>query len=365
MLTAWFHAVRRRSGHDKLGGGSAVAARSRQQEAGRSLTIGATSRFAVSTRSPDNSDTGGSPYGNSIRYDLATLRFHGQRFDGHALDVECTQELIAYRELVLECAKELWRRHYPNRSRLPKQFEGGFRVEFDRVEAGSALLPLRRNRDAPQDPLFEDEFDEAASLIDAAIAAAENDDLLPDALPSNVVPLFRSFGRTLAADEILYVQARRSQQEAPYTAKARSRLADWVGALYEDAVDLVGEVRMAHLGPGSFKLQVDGAGTVDGRFEADQEELVLDALRNHQNVRLRVQGTAEFSVRDRQIKRLTRVAAIRLQSPTSDAFVEGVTPIWEQLAAIGKQAPEGAWDSVPDDLSMRIDEVVYGQGSSR
>ncbi|MFN0300262.1 MAG: hypothetical protein ACKVQU_07890 [Burkholderiales bacterium] len=41
--------------------------------------------------------------------ELASLRFDGKRFENHALDVECTQELIAYHTLVLECAKELWR----------------------------------------------------------------------------------------------------------------------------------------------------------------------------------------------------------------------------------------------------------------
>lgn len=32
-----------------------------------------------------------------------------------------------------------------------------------------------------------------------------------------------------------------------------------------------------------------------------------------------------------------------------------VTPIWEQLAAIGEAAPAGAWDNVPVDLSTRAD----------
>ncbi len=59
-----------------------------------------------------------------ITFELASLRFDGERFAGHALDVECTRELIAYRDLVLECAKTLWRRKFPDRARLPKGFEG-------------------------------------------------------------------------------------------------------------------------------------------------------------------------------------------------------------------------------------------------
>lgn len=56
-------------------------------------------------------------------FEMSTLRFEGERFKGHSLDVECTQELIAYRNLVLECAKSVWRIKYPNRSNLPRGFE--------------------------------------------------------------------------------------------------------------------------------------------------------------------------------------------------------------------------------------------------
>lgn len=97
--------------------------------------------------------------------ELASLRFEGKRFEGHALDIECTQELIAYRTLVLECAKELWRRNNPDRVRLPKRFEDGFRLEFDRIDPGSATIPLRRVRDVLQGELdLGDDFDEAAAI---------------------------------------------------------------------------------------------------------------------------------------------------------------------------------------------------------
>lgn len=298
--------------------------------------------------------------------ELATLRFDGKRFEGHALDVECTQELPAYRTLVLECAKELWRRKNPDRVRLPKRFEDGFRLEFDKVVPGSAALPLRRVRDVVQGELdFGDEFDEAAALIDESIAAADRDDLLPDALPANVVPLFRDFGRTLRPEETLYVRAGRSTAEAAYGQRARTRLAEWVGPTFEDAVDLIGEVRMANVGPGAFKLQLpDDGALIDGRFAKDQEVVVLEALRNHRSVQLRVVGIAEFSTRDRQLKRILRVDRVETALRAGVPYDESATPIWEELASIGSAAPPGTWDAVPDDLSIRIDEVVYGTGSA-
>lgn len=302
--------------------------------------------------------------GNDGTIELASLRFAGKRFEGHALDVECTRELIAYRELILECAKELWRRKNPGRVRLPKGFEDGFRVQFDRIDDGSAVVPLRRVRESAQAELdLGDEFDEAAALVDAAIGAADREDLLPEQLPSNVIPLFAGFGRTLRDDEVLFTRARGSNSEAAYTPKARAVLAQWVGPTYEDKVDLVGEVRMANLGPGAFRLQIADTGAqVEGRFDATQEALVLDALKNHRNVRLRVVGTAEFSTRDRQIKRLVRIVEVGMAPAETASFDESAPPIWEQLAKIGHEAPAGTWDTVPADLSQRIDEVVYGHG---
>ena len=183
---------------------------------------------------------------------------------------------------------------------------------------------------------------------------------MPDALPSDVIPLFQSFGKTLRADEVLFTRSRHRSKEAPYTAKARKRLAEWVGPTYEDVVDVFGEVRMANVGPGTFTLQLDGSETlVGGRFSPEQESEVLDALRDHRVVRLRVQGTAEFATSDRQIRRFSRVDKVAPAVPADQGFDETAAPIWEQLAAIGESAPSGAWDSVPADLSARIDDIVY------
>ena len=302
-------------------------------------------------------------------FELATLRFDGERFKGHALDVECTQELIAYRDLVLECAKSIWRCKYPNRSNLPRGFEKGFRLQFDRLGDGSALVPLQRVRaaDAQADLDLVDEFDEAVGLIDQTIWAAHDDDLLPVGLPSNVIPLFRDFGKTLRDDEVLFVRGRDSASEAPYTAKARQRLADWVEPSYEDTVSVSGEVRMANVGPGRFALLVDRVGSqavIEGRFSPEDESKVLDALRQHRSARLKVKGVGEFGTADRLLKRFSRVDQVELVSDEG-GYDESVAPIWEQLSAIGQQAPPSAWEAVPTDLSVRLDEIVYGAGAAR
>lgn len=297
---------------------------------------------------------------------LATLRFDGARFAGHALDIDCTRELLAYRTLVLECAKELWKRGHPGRERLPKNFDSGFRLEFEHMVPGSVGVPLRRVRSPQQLDLdFDDEFDDAATLIDQAIAAAAADQLLPETFPADVVPLFAEFGTSMRSNETLFLKARRSPQESAYTDQARQRLAQWVPPSYEDRVDIVGEVRMANVGPGAFRLQVmEGGAMVDGRFDAHHEAAVLLALKDHSLARLRVTGHGEFGTRDRQLRRLLRVDQVIVLDTPAAVFDDKASAIWDVLTELGKAAPPGTWDDVPRDLSERIDEVVYGRGSN-
>lgn len=300
--------------------------------------------------------------------DLAVLRFDGSRFEGHALDVECTRELIAYRNIVLECAKELWKRKNPDRERLPRNFEDGFQVEFGEILDGSAAVPLRRVKSADQAELDwgnMDEFDEAALLVDKAILAADTDQLLPTEFPNNVIPLFSVFGKTLGDDEVLYTKARHASSESAYTHCARKRLSEWVAPTYEDSIDVTGEVCMAQVGKdrGKFSIVDDANGaTVEGRFDVEQEAQVLEALRNHRSARLRVKGVGEFETQSRTLKRIARVDEAS-QPELAANFDENAMPIWDQLSAIGEAAPDGTWDAVPTDLSTRIDDVVYRRGN--
>lgn len=295
--------------------------------------------------------------------DLATLRFEGERFADHTLDVDATQELIAYKKLVLECAKELWRRHNPGRIRLPRGFEEGFALAFSEILDGSAGIPLKRRIEHEDDALPflpEDEFSEAAELIDEAIDSAGAGLTLPSRLPRNVIPLFRDFGGTLTAEESLYLRATGRKAEAAYTAIVRNRLANWTEPTYEDAVDLTGEVSMANVRGGQFTMLLQAGQTTSGRFSAAQEAQVLEALRLHREVRLRVKGIGEFNQADRSLRRLVRVDHAEVAPSADLVYDESVKPIWEVVAELGADAPQETWEKVPSDLSQRVDEYVYG-----
>ena len=295
--------------------------------------------------------------------DLAVLRFQGDRFEQHTLDVDCTRELIAYKNTLLACAKEIWRRKNPGRTRLPRGFEDSFSLVFSEVREGSAGIPLKRRVMRPDDDLeltIEDEFVEAARLIDQAIDAASTDNGLPADLPRNVIPLFKELGGTLASNETLYVRARDSRREVAYTQEVRNKLANWTESTYQDLAELIGEASMANLRGSQFVVTLLDGSSIGGRFSEEQEGKVLEALRLHREVKLKIKGLGEFNEADRSLRRLVRVDSTEIVKQEQDSYDENAKPIWEVVAEIGNGAPANTWSSLPSNLSERIDEIVYG-----
>ena len=103
--------------------------------------------------------------------DLTTLRFEGPRFDDHGLDLDVLPELMAYKALLVETAKSLWRAQHPDRERLPRGFEASLSIKFYGLTEGSTGVPLKRV--IPEDKgnlsLLEDELDQAADLLENTI----------------------------------------------------------------------------------------------------------------------------------------------------------------------------------------------------
>ncbi|MGH8607560.1 MAG: hypothetical protein ACREX9_09105 [Gammaproteobacteria bacterium] len=55
--------------------------------------------------------------------EVVRLRFTGDRFRDHALDLGALSELSQFQKIVAETAKALWRAANPGRERLPWHFE--------------------------------------------------------------------------------------------------------------------------------------------------------------------------------------------------------------------------------------------------
>jgi hypothetical protein len=289
---------------------------------------------------------------------VTVLRFDGPRFQDHGLDVDVLPEILEYKELLQETAKELWRRKRPDRVRLPRNFDTGINLKFFSLEPGSTAVPLMRDWHSGELP-FDDELDEAAVLLQQSISAAEHAEGAPTHLPRSIIPLFDELGRTLRDDEFLLISSGSGTDQARYDKVVKQRILAWGSLPYPDDVDLIGEVRATDLDGLRFTLRLSDGRKVTGRFKPEHETVILEALGEHFSRRIHIKGTGEFAPEDGKLKQIINVEWIEVVG-SDDGTAEG-TPIWERLALLGSNTPEDVWNDVPADLAENVDRYLFGR----
>ncbi len=229
---------------------------------------------------------------------FVSLIFKGARFGEASMPLETLPELAAYRELVLEAAKALFQARNPTRKRLPRGFENGLHLVLEKViEGGSAIPQISRvdERDLAllDVPREDDIFELARDLIQNGIAAGGMaPDVLPPDLAKQVLARFGSFGRTLGPDESIVVGLPGTRNGAIYNRALRKKLVLQAQPLYEDEIDLVGDVRAADRDSEGFDLR-----TLEGiKYRVRVPEMFFPiALRSlSTSVPVRVRGTGLF-----------------------------------------------------------------------
>ena len=297
------------------------------------------------------------------QYELVTHIFKGGRFDDNGLDVDVLPELIAYKNILVETAKEIWRRKNPDRERLPKNFEDSLTLKFYKLLPGSTAVPLMREIETGDQLSFlestSDELDEAVDVIAGAIESVSHDKPVPAAFPRNVISLFDEYGRTLRQDESFEHKPARKGVSARYSVKERDRILKLSQAQYQDVVDLIGEIRAADLDGGNFALRLADGTKVLGKFSPEQENVITDTLRERESRRLHIKGRAEFYP-DGKLKRVASVESITVQPVGMAAYDETANPIWKIAVEIGASVPEEEWAKIPTDVSKNIDHYLYG-----
>lgn len=301
------------------------------------------------------------------RYPITTQKFLGERFKDHGLDLDTLPELIAYKNILVETAKELWRAKNPERERLKKNFEDGLKLKFYRIDPGSTAVPIEREYEVA-DESFDfrepDELDEAVALVDEAILAAEKDRLLPANFPKNVIPLFEELGKTLREGESIEFYPPAERSKVIYTTVVRERLLARGTGEYQDAVTVSGEMRGTQLDGNRFTLRLQDGTNVSGKFQPDQETAITDALRDHASCRVEIQGLGIFDP-DGLLKRIETVEQLHIRPTLGESpFDASARPIWEEVAALGEAISSDEWEKLPKDASKHLDHYLYGKAKT-
>lgn len=268
--------------------------------------------------------------------DFVRVRFAGGRFDSHTIPFDVLPDLAAYRDLVVEVAKHLFRERNSDRQRVPKGFEESFQLGLSQVIQGNSATALARRLETLEDQPVDaaqagfgfprySEFEDARDLLDRVIAAANEGQPLPQGFPRELVGKFNRFGQSLRAGEHADLSHGRTAS-VRYDSETRKRIVLSANATYENALDLRftltgGEIRafIVHL------ADEDGI-RFDLRVNTDEECEKAIARRRHQ---VRVVGTGLFDRQDR----LTKITKYKELIYTDD---EPQRPLDERLGEIAR-----------------------------
>jgi hypothetical protein len=299
---------------------------------------------------------------------LVVHTFKGGRFDDHGVDLDVLPDLIAYKTLLVETAKELWRRKNPDRQRLPRNFEDSVSIKFYEVKAGSAAIPLFREVETADQLSFldsqRDELDEAVELIADTVDAAGQNRTLPQSLPSSVVPLFENYGKTLRSDEWIEQIPTHRNYAVRYSPEVRERLTRWPQSSYEDDVDVIATVTMARVSRPRMGITLDDEREVEAAFRPEDEGIITTALKEHATAKVRVEGRAQFAAGG-QIQRIVRVDRITLLPAGEMAFDPSAKPLWKVFTEIVSDIPESELQKLPTDTAENHDHYIYGTPKGR
>jgi hypothetical protein len=296
--------------------------------------------------------------------EIVQLRFKGERFRDHALDLTALTELRQFQKIVAETAKVLWRAANPGRERLPAHFEDRTRLCLRRIESGSAVAPLEVwVEDEGQGQLWDDEpmeVKEAVALAQDVFDHLDRDLPLPDRFPKELISEYEEWGRTLGLDEeVEFGPVEAEGRPARVNSRNRERLTRFLETPYSSTVEITGRVLEADVRQRRFQVWDGERGAVVATFNQDQEELVTSALKDHRSLRILVRGTADVSPQGRPI-RFTAIEELRLLSEPPEEIDPAVPPIEDVLANLASRVPEGEWRKLPADLTDNLDHYLYG-----
>lgn len=294
--------------------------------------------------------------------EVVRLTFKGERFRDHALDLSAINELSQFQKMATETAKALWHAANPKRERLPKLFEERTRLCLRKVEDGSAVAPLEVFIEQPeQGEIFEQEpteIKEALALVEEVFHAVEKDEPFPDKFQKSLLLDYEPWGKELLDDEAIEISTN-GRSSARITPDIRSRLSSLIERTHESHGEVAGEVLEADVRQRHFQLWLDDKTKVAASFSEEQEDAVIDALKNHKTVRLRVRGQVEYSDSGGPV-RIANIEDLQIQTIGEIPYDSSARPIEDILAELAREVPEEEWKKLPADLTDNLDHYIYG-----
>lgn len=280
--------------------------------------------------------------------------FEGERYKNCELDEDALSELIIYQKLLKETAKFLWKQKHPDRTRLPTEFEKKCSAKIINLHKGSTCVDIALIEFADGK-----ELEEAAELIAETCEAINNKSPLPLNFPKNVIPLFKSYGKTLKEGESIAQQTPKRNSPVKYSRASRERFLEMFGEEVRNVVSITAIVTMANIRNHKMELALEDGKHITANFKEDQEKFVLEALMEHRHLRLEVEGDGVFS-QDGELEAISNIHTIKSITPLVEASSLAQESIWDAFQQVLNNVPKEVLDTLPSDSASEIDHYLYG-----
>lgn len=194
------------------------------------------------------------------------LRFWGsERFGAPVFPVEVLPELIIYRDLVFEAARQLYLDEHRGRRKVPNHFEDSFQLSLVHIEEGSLCPVLARALLVPvavaglRTSDVDAYYERARHLVEDVVQAVDDGAPLPPISPQ-LVDVFGRLGNSLTPEETLFLRVPQDPRKstAPFSIERRDELLRRVEDERWDHVELTGDIIAADRMSRSFTLMADG-----------------------------------------------------------------------------------------------------------
>jgi len=290
---------------------------------------------------------------------LAPL-FRGGRFDNHLLILDVAPDLLAYKQLVVELARHLYKER-TGAPRVPKGFEESFQLGIKEIRVGSSAQPLIERPGALPDGLFANGVDtylEARDELGHLVREISAGRPLPPRFPKKLVKHFNKIGSGLRDNEYIELRAPGDAVGARYDRKVREQIVLPVEGRLEDEIDLVGVLQGGLRDKGQLRLQLSNGVTVDVSYSLADVTEVVQQFTGHA---IRVRGLAEFDS-SHTILRITKVDELApIADPQMGARAEIAASIAEIAALDDHWCGEGSPVFEPTRLEKIESVLVFLQ----
>jgi hypothetical protein len=237
---------------------------------------------------------------------FVSLALTGARFEQLGMPVDTLPELAAYRELLIQVARAVFRRRYPGRVRVPRGFAESFQLRLLEVRKGSAVPVLERTRQDPSDPLFVahgDIFEDARDVIEDTIRELSTMGRTPESFPEFALADLGRFGRTLQPGEAIHIGKPGGRSPAIYTQLTRRAFLKSRGQLFPAEASVSGVITEISVERSTFTLRVSDR-LVFCSYEPNNFETIRSNLKppSSEGSEVTVEGFAFVDAEDEPVR---------------------------------------------------------------